>query len=69
RESAAGDKEHEVLSLVRGEPCIANPDRASGVPGKATGSGERRGSDAQLFSRKRTHSCPPGANRPVISGP
>ncbi|MCI09225.1 sulfate transporter, partial [Trifolium medium] len=69
RECMAGDKEHAVLSLVHGEPCVANPDRARGVPGKDTGSGEMRGSDAQLFSRKRAQSCPPGANRSVISGP
>ncbi|MCI26416.1 hypothetical protein A2U01_0047611, partial [Trifolium medium] len=61
RESSAGDKEHEVLSLVHGEPCVGNPDKARGVPGKDPGSEEMRGSDAQLISRKRTQSCPPGA--------
>ncbi|MCI18585.1 hypothetical protein A2U01_0039739, partial [Trifolium medium] len=60
RESASGDKEHEDLSLLHGEPFVANLDKARDVPGKAIGSGGRRSSDAQLNSRKRTKSCPPG---------
>ncbi|MCI25862.1 DUF4283 domain protein, partial [Trifolium medium] len=39
------------------------------LPIHATDSGGRKSSDAQLHSRKRTKSCPPGVNRSVIFGP
>ncbi|MCI08523.1 DUF4283 domain protein, partial [Trifolium medium] len=69
RENATGVREYADLPILLREPNDINLDKARVFPAQVTDSGGGRSSDAQLHSRKRIMSCPPGANRSVIFGP